>query len=292
MAGGVAHDFNNLLMAILGNIQLVLPLLQDEEIRRRLLNVEKAVHDGAHTVRRLQKFTERDREGQSQPASVDVNEAIRDVVELTRPRWKDSMQRHGHKHRIPDGPGQAVHGGHSRIGFPGDTHKSPLQRPRGHARRGDITLQSECLNDKVMIQVGDTGIGMTEDVMSKIFDPYYTTKGVGNSGLGLSVSWSLVVRAGGEIVAKSKPGKGSVFLIKLPRAMNLRHEPVAGIAHSKQTPRRLLIVEDDKEVLGILNDMLLLKGHRVIATEEGEKALASSTARPSTWSSRTLGCPW
>ncbi|NTV44012.1 MAG: PAS domain S-box protein, partial [Syntrophobacteraceae bacterium] len=233
MAGGVAHDFNNLLMAILGNIQLVLPLLQDEEIRRRLLNVEKAVHDGAHTVRRLQKFTERDREGQSQPASVDVNEAIRDVVELTRPRWKDSMQRHGHniefRMDLDKQCMAAIHASDFREILTNLLFNALEAMPEG----GTITLQSECLNDKVMIQVGDTGIGMTEDVMSKIFDPYYTTKGVGNSGLGLSVSWSLVVRAGGEIVAKSKPGKGSVFLIKLPRAMNLCREPLAGIAHSK-----------------------------------------------------------
>ena len=61
MAGGVAHDFNNLLMAILGNIQMLLQQTSDEETQRRLQNIEKAVHDGAHTVRRLQKFTERDR---------------------------------------------------------------------------------------------------------------------------------------------------------------------------------------------------------------------------------------
>ncbi len=273
MAGGVAHDFNNLLMAILGNIQLVLPMLEDDEVRRRLLNVEKAVHDGAHTVRRLQKFTERDREGQSQAASVDVNEAIRDVVELTRPRWKDGMQRQGHniefRMELDEHCMAAIHASDFREILTNLLFNALEAMPEG----GTITLRSECLNDKVIIQVGDTGIGMTEEVMSKIFNPYYTTKGVGNSGLGLSVSWSLVVRAGGEIFARSKVGKGSIFVIKLPRAKNLPDQPVAGISDLKKGQRRLLVVDDDREVLGILNDMLLLKGHRVVAVEEGEKAL-------------------
>lgn len=273
MAGGVAHDFNNILMAILGNIQLVLPTISDEEIRRRLLNVEKAVHDGAHTVRRLQKFTERDRESRSLPAAVDVNEAMKDVVELTRPRWKDSMQRQGHSitFQMDMEPHctAAIHASDFREILTNLLFNAIEAMPEG----GTITLKSEALKDKVIVQVGDTGIGMTEEVMTRIFDPYYTTKGVGNSGLGLSVSWSLVVRAGGEIHVKSKPGKGSIFFIKLPKASNQHDEAIVGHPVGTPVSRRVLIVDDDREVLGILQDMLFLKGHKVVAIDEGVKAL-------------------
>ena len=95
MAGGVSHDFNNLLMAILGHIQLVLPQIEDEEIRRRLQNIEKAVYDGSNTVRRLQRFTERERDPKAAAPNIDIEEAIKDVVELTRPRWKNVMERSG-----------------------------------------------------------------------------------------------------------------------------------------------------------------------------------------------------
>ncbi|NLI83275.1 MAG: response regulator [Deltaproteobacteria bacterium] len=273
MAGGVAHDFNNLLMAILGNIQLVLPALEDEEVRRRLLNVEKAVHDGAHTVRRLQKFTERERENKSQSSAVDVNEAIRDVVELTRPRWKDSLQRQGHiiEFEMDMEPNclAAIHASDFREVLTNLLFNAIEAMPEG----GKITLRTEALKDRIVVQVGDTGIGMTEEVMSRIFDPYYTTKGVGNSGLGLSVSWSLVVRAGGEIFVKSKPGKGSVFFIKLPKASVPKTQAAGLIPARTPVSRRVLVVDDDKEVLGILQDMLFLKGHRVVAVDEGEKAL-------------------
>ena len=95
MAGGVSHDFNNLLMAILGHIQLILPQIEDEEIRRRLQNIEKAVYDGSNTVRRLQRFTERERDPKAAASTIDVEEAVKDVVELTRPRWKNLMERSG-----------------------------------------------------------------------------------------------------------------------------------------------------------------------------------------------------
>jgi len=92
MAGGVSHDFNNLLMAILGHIQLILPRIEDEEIRRRLQNIEKAVYDGSNTVRRLQRFTERERDPKAAASTIDIEEAVKDVVELTRPRWKNLME--------------------------------------------------------------------------------------------------------------------------------------------------------------------------------------------------------
>ncbi len=95
MAGGVSHDFNNLLMAILGHIQLILPEIEDEEIRRRLQSIEKAVFDGSNTVRRLQRFTERERDPNAAVPVVDIDEAVKDVVELTRPRWKNLMERSG-----------------------------------------------------------------------------------------------------------------------------------------------------------------------------------------------------
>jgi CheY-like chemotaxis protein len=138
---------------------------------------------------------------------------------------------------------------------------------------GTITIKTEALEDKVVVQLGDTGIGMTEDVVARVFDPYYTTKGVASTGLGLSVSWSLVVRCGGEIHVKSKPGKGSTFFIKLPRASSRYDELIAGLCAGIPASRRVLVIDDDKEVLKILQDMLFLKGHKVVAVDDGEKAL-------------------
>jgi PAS domain S-box-containing protein len=273
MAGGVAHDFNNLLMAILGNIQLILPQVQEEEILRRLKNIEKAVHDGANTVRRLQKFTESDRHHQLIPIAADVNEAIKDVVEMTRPRWKNAMEKHGHtiQFKMNFGPNcyTRIHVSDFREVLTNLVFNAIEAMPEG----GTITISTKPLKDMVVMEVADTGIGMSQDLAAKIFDPFYTTKGIGNSGLGLSVSWSLIARAGGEIQVTSKSGKGSLFTIKLPKTDPPRKVSSPLDQRKLPTAQRLLLVDDDIEVLGILQDMLRFKGYRVVTATDGEKAV-------------------
>lgn len=271
MAGGVSHDFNNLLMAILGHVQLLLHEVTDEEVRRRLLNLEKAVHDGSHTVRRLQKFTERD--STSATVSVDVREAILDVVELTRPRWKNTMEKGGHavEFRMELEPRcmAAIHASDLREVLTNLIFNAVEAMPEG----GTISLKCRTSGPWAFIDVSDTGIGMTRDVAAKIFDPFYTTKGVGNSGMGLSVSWSLVERYGGEIQVTSKPGKGTAFLIRFPLAERDASKGSFQNPEGESKTCRLLVVDDDGEILGILRDMLRLKGHKVTAVSDARKAL-------------------
>jgi len=272
MAGGVSHDFNNLLMAILGHIQLILPQIEDEDIRRRLQNMEKAVYDGSNTVRRLQRFTERERDPKAAASTIDVEEAIKDVVELTRPRWKNLMERSGRTIDIKMDFQQkclaAINASDLREVLTNLLLNAIDAMPQG----GVITFRSHCQGEQVFVEVSDTGIGMSKDVAERIFDPFFTTKGIGNSGLGLSVSWSLISRYGGDIQVKSKPGKGTTFIIKLTKAEAAKTQLVSKTGEGTSS-YRLLLVEDDLEILNLLRDMLRLKGHRVMAVGDGEKAL-------------------
>ncbi len=272
MAGGVSHDFNNLLMAILGHIQLVLPRIEDEEIRRRLQNIEKAVFDGSNTVRRLQRFTERERDPKAAAPNIDLEEAIKDVVELTRPRWKNVMERSGRsisiKTDLAPNCHAAINASDLREVLTNLLFNAIDAMPEG----GVITFRSYFNGEQVFLEVSDTGIGMSKEVAEKIFDPFFTTKGIGNSGLGLSVSWSLIGRCGGDIQVRSKPGKGTTFIIKLTRAEALKAQ-IANKTDEVSSTYRLLLVEDELEILHLLRDMLRLKGHRVVAISDGEKAL-------------------
>lgn len=272
MAGGVSHDFNNLLMAILGHIQLILPRIEDEEIRRRLQNIEKAVYDGSNTVRRLQRFTERERDPKAAASTIDLEEAVKDVVELTRPRWKNLMERSGRtidmQMDLQANCLAAINASDLREVLTNLLLNAIDAMPQG----GTITFRSYCQGEQVFLEVSDTGIGMTKDVAEKIFDPFFTTKGIGNSGLGLSVSWSLIGRYGGDIQVKSKPGKGTTFVVKLARAEATK-APSTPRTGEGASSYRLLLVEDEPEILNLLRDMLRLKGHRVVAMSDGEKAL-------------------
>ncbi len=272
MAGGVSHDFNNLLMAILGHIQLVLPQVQDEEIKRRLQNIEKAVFDGSNTVRRLQRFTERERDPSATAAPVDVSESVKDVIELTRPRWKNFMERSGYRIDLQQNLAAnclaTINASDLREVFTNLLLNAIDAMPQG----GTLSFRTFISGEHVVVEISDTGIGMSKEVAEKIFDPFFTTKGIGNSGLGLSVSWSLLGRYGGEIQVRSKPGKGTTFVIKLIKAEAVKP---AGVAKTSEgtSSYRLLLVEDDPEILNILRDMLRLKGHRVVAVSDGAKAL-------------------
>ena len=272
MAGGVSHDFNNLLMAILGHIQLILPQIEDEEIRRRLQNIEKAVYDGSNTVRRLQRFTERERDPKAIASTIDVEEAVKDVVELTRPRWKNLMERSGRtidiKMDLAPNCLAAINASDLREVLTNLLLNAIDAMPQG----GIVNFRSWCQGELVFLDVSDTGIGMSKDVAERIFDPFFTTKGIGNSGLGLSVSWSLIGRYGGDIQVKSKSGKGTTFTIKLARAEAVKTNAVSKTGEGTSS-YRLLLVEDEPEILNLLRDMLRLKGHRVVAMSDGEKAL-------------------
>jgi PAS domain S-box-containing protein len=272
MAGGVSHDFNNLLMAILGHIQLILPQVEDEEIRRRLQHIEKAVYDGSNTVRRLQRFTERERDAKAAPSTVNIEEAVKDVVELTKPRWKNVMERSGRIIEIQTDIQKnclaAINASDLREILTNLLFNALDAMPQG----GVISFRSIVQGEHVVLEVGDTGVGMSKDVAEKIFDPFFTTKGIGNSGLGLSVSWSLISRYGGDIQVKSKPGKGTTFIIKVARAEAAKTE-AASKSIDEVCCYQLLLVEDDMEILNLLRDMLRFKGHRVVAVSDSQKAL-------------------
>ncbi len=273
MAGGVAHDFNNILMAILGNIQLMLARTKDEGALRRLQNIEKAVHDGSNTVRRLQRFTARDRGLEIPHAAVDVSEAIRDVLELTRPRWKDAMEKQGFKIEIQTDLEPCclakIHASDFREVLTNLIFNAIDAMPQG----GLIAVRNRIHKGGVIIEVADTGIGMSEDVAKRIFDPYFTTKGVESSGLGLSVSWSIITRADGDLWVKSEPGKGSMFLIRLPEAGAKEDASYSPVMKEHSVSRRILLVDDNIEILGVIRDMLRMKGHIVVAEGHGADAL-------------------
>lgn len=273
MAGGVAHDFNNLLMAVLGNTQLLLLQEKEDGIRRRLESIETAVKDAAHTLRRLQTFTGQNRERQNCASPVNVNEILQDVIELTRPRWKNALEKHGHaielRTRFEQGCCAVVHASDLREILTNLVLNAVDAMPDG----GLLTLASRKLKDEVLIEICDSGTGMTEEVQRKIFDPFYTTKGVGNSGLGLSVSWNLINRYGGDIQVRSQPGKGSSFQLRIPGDGTSDEEASILRSAPDRVSHRLLLVDDDKEVLRLLRDMIRLSGHKVIATHDGQEAL-------------------
>ena len=124
-----------------------------------------------------------------------------------------------------------------------------------------------------VITVADTGMGMSEDVRKRVFDPFFTTKGEEGTGLGLSVSHSIVERHGGDLRVESQPGQGTTFTITLPIGMSQAGQPPAGGETRGERKGRILLVDNDPQVLSILGEMLKDAGHHVLPVPSGTEAV-------------------
>ncbi len=278
MASGVAHDFNNVLAVILGNIQLLLHQFHQlgaEEIQERLKVIEKASKDGAETVRRIQEFTGIRRD--STFISLNLNEILQEVATITEPRWKDQAQQKGIQIQLHLQLGEVspIMGNPSELRevLTNMVFNAVDAMPYG----GKITLSTHPHSeDWVEVRVSDTGIGMSEEVKKRVFDPFFTTKGVGSSGLGLSVSYGIIKRHGGEILIESESGKGTTFIIHLPKGYEeergeVEKKGVRALEQKRQA--RILVIDDEDPVREVLAKILLSKGHQVAVASNGEEGI-------------------
>jgi len=273
VAGGIAHDFNNLLQAILGYSQLMTKNMGNADVVRRGLSViETAATGGAETVRRIQKFA---RLRPDEPfVSVELNQVVQDAVAITRPRWEERVAKSGVPLRL-------------------DLRLSPLPAVMGRPSELNEVITNLILNaidampdggtlgiytraegdDHVVLTVTDTGVGMPEHVRKRIFDPFFTTKGEVGTGLGLSVSFSIVQRHNGEMRVESQAGRGTTFTIVLPVGTAEDQSPARPEVVAGTRSGRILLVDNELPVMTILGEMLTEAGHHVLPVASGVEAM-------------------
>jgi CheY-like chemotaxis protein len=138
---------------------------------------------------------------------------------------------------------------------------------------GKIEVRTFNKRREVFIQISDTGIGITEEVRKKIFEPFFTTKPFTNTGLGLSMSYGIVKRFGGEIEVESKVGLGTTFTIILPIGGEEREEVISPSNIKKGRKARILVIDDEEFVRSVLSRTLAQVNHQVTLAEDGEKGI-------------------
>ncbi len=275
LAYGVAHNVNNALSGILGRAQLLQRSPASAEVREGLETITKAALDAAKTVRRIQDFA-RQRNGDDFQL-IAVDELLMDALEFTRPKWD-----------APDGQAKvSVSFGKNCCAFVmGDAGElrevlvnvifnAADAMPEG----GQIILGVEAEDGTVSITIRDTGMGMSADVRSRIFNPYFTTKGMAGTGMGLAVSYGIIRRHEGTIEVESEAGIGTTFRIQLPMAAGTVIAPAASCNGSVQEEQssqvlKILVVDDEEYVRDILRDVLESEGHEVAVAGGGKEALS------------------
>jgi len=289
LAGGIAHDFNNILAGMLGHIQIIAgDLPADHPAQNYLRQVLTAGDRATALVRQILAFS---RQTHGERKLVSVGQVAREALSLLRAALPsgivirceveaasdlvdaDPTQLHQVFMNLGANSGHAIgsRGGEltiriSNLGdaetLPGATHPMPF-------------------GDYVSIEVRDTGCGMSREVMSRIFDPFFSTKPINEgTGLGLAVVHGIVTDHGGTIRVESEAGQGTVFRILLPAAQS--HLPTSASRHSMplRGSERILVVDDEELVLGALSGTLARLGYQVTSELKSPAALKRFQEEP------------
>src|SRR5215216_225504 len=147
--------------------------------------------------------------------------------------------------------------------------------PRG----GKLLITCRRIESRLQLHFSDNGIGMPTDVQQKIFEPFFSTKGAHGTGLGLSVSYSIIERHSGAISVVSKPGNGSRFTVDLPAVGADGSTEDSSSALSDAPSLRILVVDDERPVRETLAEMLVAVNHKVELAGSGQEAVEKMRAR-------------
>ncbi|MDR7483601.1 MAG: ATP-binding protein, partial [Armatimonadota bacterium] len=207
---------------------------------------------------------------------VDLNRIVHEALAIVRPRWDEKIAQENRRLDLRLDLGAVP----SVLGRPAALTESLtnlfLNAIDAMPEGGVLSVSTRREGDTAVVTVADTGVGMTEAVRRRIFEPFFSTKGESGSGLGLAMVYSIVKRHGGEIRVESEPGRGAVFTLVFPVPTDRRPEP-NGPAPSAGPRRRarVLLVDDDPQVLRVLDETLRSLGHAVTALPSASAALAA-----------------
>jgi PAS domain S-box-containing protein len=283
LSAGVAHDFNNCLLAIFGYSDLLLDRYREDAfLSRNASGIKEAGQKAAALTKQLLAFARR------QPMEtrvISLNPVITGLEKmLNRLLGEDvamTTELYAEISKIRVDPGQIEQvimnlvvnarqamptGGRLSIGTKPLMVTADSPAPHANVPPGVW----------VLLTVSDTGTGMDAETQTRVFEPFFSTKGEG-TGLGLSTVYGIVKQSGGYIFVDSAPGQGACFSLYFPVTMDQESGDVAVINVTQETgTETILLVEDEDEVRKVLHQMLTGKGYRVFQAASGEEALAIS----------------
>lgn len=277
LAGGIAHDFNNLLQGVFGYISLAKMTANDRKKSTAALEqAEKALHQSVNLTTQLLTFS---KGGKPTKHLIDLRPVIENSTKFTLSGSRSDL----HLNIAEDLWQAEVDGGQLGQVIQNIVLNADQSMPVGgtvkvtasNIAKGDASLPPGLAwGDYVVIAVQDTGIGIPEQYLNNIFDPYFTTKEKG-SGLGLATSYSIIRNHSGMIDVRTKTGAGSKFTIYLPAiAGAIRTEsPEKQQQLSLSRKAKVLVMDDEEVIRNLSSELLRLLGHDVEVATHGQEAV-------------------
>jgi CheY-like chemotaxis protein len=282
LTGGVAHDFNNLLTVITNALDLLGGPVRDDAQKHRIIDsAQRAADRGARLTQQLLAFSRRQPlrpefhsinglvEGfeavlrRACPEPVEINVVLSPLplaANVDAPQFEAALL-----NLVVNARDAMPGGGKLRIATGKKTVGAAEAKRMSGIAPGDF----------VTVAVTDTGEGMSRDVLPRVFEPFFTTKEIGKgSGLGLSQVHGFVTQSGGHVAIDSKSGAGTTVTLYLPAVSQAAAGLRRGQSDAEGAAGRILVVEDDPEVLDVAVEMLRGLGYEVLTAPDGPSALA------------------
>lgn len=276
MASGIAHDFNNALAPILSYTDLLLMVPENldnkEKLTRSLQIMRTAAQDAANVVRRMRQFYRKREEGEIL-WPVDLNQMVEQAIELTHPKWKAQAQASGITVCIETDlqPVPVIRGNEAELREV--LTNLILNAVDAMPTNGAITIRTNRDGEDVILEMSDTGAGMSKEVEQRCFEPFFSTKGEKGTGLGLSMAYGIISRHEGTISVKGREGKGTTFTIRLPVYKKPRAESKRTEAGVNLPPLHVLLVDDKPMARDAITQYLTTDGHTVETAANGREGL-------------------
>jgi len=293
LAGGIAHDFNNLLTGIIGNANLAsLDLPPQSSIRNNLKQIEIASHRAAELCQQMLAYAGK---GRFVIQPVELGALVKTTVPLLQAsiskRAKLRFDLHSALPAVMSDPTQlrqiimnlVINASEALGDRDGEIAiTTNLVHPSADWFDGAPLAPPETNLPFVRLEVRDSGCGMTDETIAKIFEPFYTTKFTGR-GLGLAAVLGIIRSHRGGLIVRSGVGKGSIFALFFPATANTQAEKPAALGHTGLPWRRtghILVVDDEDHVRRVAEKMLKSSGMTVETAHDGYEALDLFRANP------------
>ncbi|MEA3399817.1 MAG: response regulator [Armatimonadota bacterium] len=267
VAAEVAHDLNNFLSTILFRIEIMLLDLDETQgldpqtLSNGLRQIALAARDGGEALERISALSS---SNPYEPTEkVDLNDILHQSVELSKGRIEEP-ERYRVVFDLEDLPRIDGSPAGLRTVFTNFVINA-YHALEESERPGQISIRSYRDGDRVVAEVADNGVGMSEEVLARLPEPFFSTKGEGGTGLGLTVAHKVVAQHHGSVSFDSAPGEGTTVTVHLPISQSL--------AVDREGAATVMVVDDQEGMLVVTREVLQSSGYQVITSKSGEEAL-------------------
>ena len=292
LAGGIAHDFNNILFPIFGYLEMILTdIAEDSPLRGQLVEVLNGAKRARDLVQQILTFS---RQKDHEMKALEVHLVIREALQLIKSSLPSTIEI-SKNIKTDCGLVMADSSQIRQVVMNLCTNAYHAMEKTGGKLTvylKEVELALKDLKDPAMIPgkyvcltVADTGIGVEQNIINRIFDPYFTTKETGKgTGMGLSITHGIVKSHGGHISVYSEPGKGTEFKVYLP--MIKKQEETAKVETEtliQKGDERILLVDDQNLIVDMEKQMLERLGYHITPRTSSIEALEAFRANPDTF---------